>query len=65
VENLGVGEWDPVTDPEHRHLRIGGLREYFLALGPEGRHHLAIALAWLTLLVTIALGCGIVIGVLI
>jgi len=65
VENLGVGECDPVTDHEHRHFRIDGLRAYFLALGPEGRHHLAVALAWLTLLVTIALGCGIVIGLLI
>lgn len=64
MEYLGVGEWDPVTDHEHRHFRISGLRAYFLALGPEGRHHLAVALGWLTLLVTLALGCGILIGVL-
>jgi hypothetical protein len=65
VEYLGVGEWDPVTDHEHRSVGTEGLRGYFLALGPEGRHHLAVALAWLTLMLTLTLGCGIVIGILI
>jgi hypothetical protein len=51
-----------VTDPEHRNAASEGLREYFLRLGPEGRHHLVVALGWLTVLVTIAIGCGIVIG---
>lgn len=54
-----------MTDHEHRGLGLRGAREYFLALGPEGRHHLVVALGWLTILVTIALGCGIVIGLLI
>jgi hypothetical protein len=65
VEYFGVGECDPVTDHEHKPLDLRGAREYFLALGPEGRHHLAVALGWLTILVTIALGCGILIGLLI
>jgi hypothetical protein len=54
-----------VTDHEHLPPRIQGLREYFLALGPEGRHHLVVALAWLTLMLTLTLGCGIVIGLLV
>lgn len=65
MEYPGVGEWSPVTDHEHRPFDIRGVRDYFLALGPEGRHHLGVALGWLTVLVIIALGCGIVIGLLI
>lgn len=53
-----------MTDHKHRHFSLAGTREYFLQLGPEGRHHLAVALAWLTAMLTLALGCGIVIGIL-
>lgn len=64
MEYLGVGECDPVTDHEHRHFRFEGARAYFLQLGPEGRHHLAVAMAWLAVSLTLVLACGIVIGIL-
>lgn len=54
-----------MTDHEHQHFRAEGLREYFLALGPEGRHHFAVALAWLAVMLIFAFTCGIVIGLLI
>lgn len=54
-----------MTDHEHRPFDIRGAREYFLALGPEGRHHFVVALAWLALMLAFAFTCGIVIGLLI
>ena len=53
-----------MTDHEHRHFSLSSARVYLLDLGPEGRKNLAVVLFWGFVFFVAAIGCGIVIGLL-
>lgn len=54
-----------MTDHENRHFSLDSARSYLLDLGPEGRRNLAVVLFWGFVFFAAAIGCGIVIGLLI
>lgn len=50
-----------MTEPEQRHFSV---RAFLAELGPEGRKNLTVVLLWFTAMLAAAVGCGVVIGLL-